>query len=337
MRSQPGIVPEPVSARANDEGIALVTDGHEEIAAGTHGDGHQKSIWAKAQVCGEGGRILRRPFLVSLSGGARQCTIPKYRPKREDEPTSGWVLVGKSFYILGPHGQRFGLLEDCSLEQFKILVNDGGVPPTALEILRQQMREKFPQAHHVRPEAEAVGSKERSFQINEFPVGKISEVVPGGPAAGLILLVAGLLGDPSEANPHPDLVLIDGADAFDPSSFTGPACSKMLWVRCSTAMEMLRAADLLILDGNIPLVLLDATGLTRRELVTIPSSSWWRLNQTVERTGGRLVVMAPFAFVPCATLRLSLSAGLSLSDFDDSRAELFERLRATPERLRHVN
>lgn len=210
------------------------------------------------------------------------------------------------------------------------------MPPSALEILRHQLREKFPQAHAVRSGESTPISTERPFRADEFPTGKISELIPAGPSAGLILLFAGLLGDPPDSSPHPELVLVDGADAFDPESFTGAACSRMLWVRCSSALEMLRAADLLVHDGNIPLVVLDATGLARRELEALPASVWWRLNQTVERNGGRLVVMTPFRLVPCASLRLSLSAGLSLSDFDDSRDELVHRLHATPSRLRHA-
>jgi hypothetical protein len=218
----------------------------------------------------------------------------------------------------------------------KILGYREVVPPSTIEILRQQMREKFPQAHGARPGPALPISRETPFRTDEFPLGKISELIPAGPSAGLILLLAGLLGDPTETSPHPELVLVDGSDSFDPESFSGAACSKMLWVRCSTALEMLRAADLLVHDGNIPLVLLDATALGRRELALLPASGWWRLNQTVERTGGRLVVMAPSPLVPCASLRLSLSAGLSLSDFDESRGELVGRLHATSERLRHA-
>lgn len=162
-----------------------------------------------------------------------------------------------------------------------------------IDELKRQLREKFPEAHPMRPDSTQVASGQKAFRVDEFPVGKISEVVPSGPSCGLILFVAGLLGDSSESSPHPDLVLVDGADSFDPGSFTGPACSKMLWVRCSSALEMLRAADLLVHDGNVPLILLDATGLSRRELAALPASSWWRLSHTVEKTGGRLVVMTP--------------------------------------------
>jgi hypothetical protein len=205
-----------------------------------------------------------------------------------------------------------------------------------VEILRQQLRDKFPQAHALRADPELVVPQGKPFRAEAFPVGAISEVVPAGPVAGLTLLVAGLLGDPAETSPHPELVLVDGADAFDPGSFSGTACSKLLWVRCRSAVEMIKAADLLVHDGNVPFVLLDATGLARRDLSALPASAWWRLKQTVERTGGRLVVMASFPLVPCATLRLSLSAGLSLRDFDSPREELLDRLQVRSEGLRRA-
>ena len=206
----------------------------------------------------------------------------------------------------------------------------------AVEILRQQLRDKFPQAHTLRADAEPVVPQGKPFRAEAFPGGAISEVVPAGPVAGLALLVAGLLGDPEEASPHPELVLVDGADSFDPGSFSGTACSKLLWVRCRSALEMIKAADLLVHDGNVPFVLLDATGLVRRDLSALPASAWWRLKQCVERTGGRLVVMASFPLVPCAALRLSLSAGLSLRDFDRPRDELMDRLQAQSEGLRRA-
>jgi hypothetical protein len=40
---------------------------------------------------------------------------------------------------------------------------------------------------------------------------------------------------------------------------------------------MLKAADLLVHDGNLPFVLLDATGVARRDLNSLPAAAWWRL------------------------------------------------------------
>lgn len=205
----------------------------------------------------------------------------------------------------------------------------------SLNDLRRQLREKFPQAHGVRAGGEHL-SAEKPFQPESFPAGAISEVIPTNSGAGLMLLVAGLLGEPEEENPHPDIVLIDGADGFDPSSFTGTACSRLLWVRCASAPEMLKAADLIVRDGNVPFVLIDASALAHRDLASIPSSSWWRLRHLLERTGGRLVVLSPSPIVPGASLRLSLSAHLSLHDFDAPRQELLARLTATPQSLRHA-
>ncbi|HEX7261479.1 MAG TPA: hypothetical protein VF258_06655 [Luteolibacter sp.] len=201
----------------------------------------------------------------------------------------------------------------------------------AIENLRRQLREKFPAAHVVRAEPSPAIPASKPFTPDAFPAGVISEVVPAGPGAGILLLVAGLLGDPDEAAPHPELVLVDGADAFDPASYPPLACSKLLWVRCSSAQEMIKAADLLVHDGNVPFVLLDATGIARRDLSAIPASSWLRIKQTAGRTGGRVVVLSLSPLVPCASLRLTLSADLSLGDFDVPRPGLLEKLKPVSE------
>src|SRR5687768_9848388 len=102
------------------------------------------------------------------------------------------------------------------------------------EILRQQLREKFPQAHGVRPEPAPFVDQTKPFSRETFPAGGLSEVVCSGQATGIQLLVAGLLGDSRAETSHPEIVLVDGADAFDPASFPGAICSKLLWVRCSS-------------------------------------------------------------------------------------------------------
>lgn len=208
---------------------------------------------------------------------------------------------------------------------------------SAAEILRQQLREKFPQAHGLRAESEISRPPVTDlFSAETFPLGAISEVIPAGPGAGLMLLVAGLLGDPEDVSPHPEIVLVDGADGFDPNSFTGKACSKLLWIRCLSAMSMLKAVDLIVRDGNLPFVLLDTTGLLRRDLAALPGSAWWRLKQSAERNGCRVVVLAHFPLVPCAGLRLSLTAELSLRDFDCPREELLQRLQPLAQGMRKV-
>lgn len=205
-----------------------------------------------------------------------------------------------------------------------------------IETLRRQLREKFPRAHAVRAEAEG-GKPLDPFVLDSFPAGAISEMVCDGRHSGLGLWISGLLGEPEETSSHPGLVLIDGSDAFDPGSFGPNACSRLLWVRCRAAREMLKSADLLARDGNVPFLLLDAAGLSQRELRDCPASAWWRLKQIVEGNGCRLVVMAAFPIVPCAARRLRLLADLTLADFDQSPEELRRSLRVEGERLQQVN
>jgi hypothetical protein len=207
------------------------------------------------------------------------------------------------------------------------------MPPPDLPTLRQQLRQKFPQAHGLRAEPVVSRAAEEPFVAESFPAGAISEVVAAGPGSGLMLLVAGLLGDTEEILPRPEMVLVDGGDVFDPSSFSDEACSKLLWIRCTSAITMLKAVDLIVRDGNVPFVLLDVTGLLERDLAALPASSWWRLKQSAERGSCRLVVLSRFPLVPCAGLRLALSAELSLSDFDRPRGELLRELRPVPQRI----
>lgn len=198
------------------------------------------------------------------------------------------------------------------------------------------MREKFPQAHSLERGLESAAPEGGTlFDAKMFPPGAVSEVVPAGKFSGISLLVAGLLENESleEAGGF-KMVLVDGADGFDPASFSSQACKKILWVRCRCAMEMVKAADLLLHDGNMPFVLLDAMGLDRRDLGKVPASSWWRLRQVAERTGCRLVVMSAKPIVPCATVKLVLGAGLRLEDFDEERGELVGRLEVVGKRTK---
>jgi hypothetical protein len=207
------------------------------------------------------------------------------------------------------------------------------VATPVIEDLRRQLREKFPQAHVAASMiAEETSDSGQAFDPGLFPPGMISEVV----GAGVSLLVAGLLGEPEETAALPDFILVDGGDHFDPASFTPQACSRLVWVRCNTAEQMLKATDLLVRDGNIPFILLDTCGIGSRELRGIPSSAWWRLKLAAATGNCRLVVMSPFAQVPCAGVRLALNAKLGLEDFDVPRRELITRLRVVPERMKRA-
>ncbi len=201
-----------------------------------------------------------------------------------------------------------------------------------IDELRKKLREKFPQAHAVTSRVAEEEEPDQPFDPAFFPAAAISEVV----GSGVGMLVAGLLGEPAESSPLPDFVLVDGGDGFDPGSYTAQACSRLLWVRCRSAEEMIKAADLLVRDGNMPFILLDTCGIGRRELQSLPASVWWRLKLAAETGGCRLVVMSAAPQVPCAGVRLALTARLGLEDFEVPRRELVARLRVGAERGRRA-
>lgn len=207
-----------------------------------------------------------------------------------------------------------------------------------LQELRRQLRDKFPQAHAV-PNLPESGQPtlQKPFQIETFPIGAVSEIICSAQTSVLGLWIAGLLGEPEDAAPLPEFVLVDGGDHFDPASYTDTACSRLLWVRCSHIRDALKATDMLVRDGNVPFVMLDLHSMSLPSLRSISSSIWWRLKQCCETSACRLVVMAPFPLVPCASLRLSLSASLVLDDFTLPRREVLQKITATAGQLRHAH
>ncbi len=52
-QAEPGVVAEPVAAGAHHQGVALVADGREEVAAGAERHGHEERVGVQAQLAGE--------------------------------------------------------------------------------------------------------------------------------------------------------------------------------------------------------------------------------------------------------------------------------------------
>lgn len=171
--------------------------------------------------------------------------------------------------------------------------------------LRELIAERFPERRRraegvlttgFRPVDEACGGG--------LPRGGVTEVVASTPGSGGQWVVRALL--QSARRTHQYLGLIDGADGFDPQSEPPELLPHLLWVRCCQATQALQAADLLVRDGNISLVLLDlrehpASGAGRR-----PMSVWFRLQRAVERSGGVLVVLSSRTQVSGARVRVEL-------------------------------
>lgn len=121
------------------------------------------------------------------------------------------------------------------------------------------------------------------------------------------------------------VALIDGSDGFDPTALTNDLLAGLLWVRCRDAAQALKAADLVLRDGNLPLVILDLHHNPAAQLRKIPGTTWYRLQRIIEPTPTALLVMTPRPMVSSAEARLSLANQFTLESWNETEDELISR------------
>lgn len=110
------------------------------------------------------------------------------------------------------------------------------------------------------------------------------------------------------------LALIDGRDSFDPQPLGNPYLRHLLWVRCHKVLEAIKAADLLLRDGNFPLVILDLVLNAPNEL-KIPQTNWYRLQRLVEQTTTACLVLTRRSMVSSAQLKIVLQNAWTLQTY----------------------
>jgi hypothetical protein len=136
--------------------------------------------------------------------------------------------------------------------------------------------------------------------------------------------VQSLLRQTGETNQF--VALIDGTDSLDLSPLDPEVLARLLWVRCANAAEALKAADILLRDRNLPLVILDLKLNTARELNQISGSVWHRLQRLLEQSSTAFLVVSPRPLVSRAEFRLALNDRFGLEDLERHPAELMENL-----------
>ena len=166
-----------------------------------------------------------------------------------------------------------------------------------------------------------------------IPKASLTEIVSStkaGPGGGLLLY--GLLHAAIKKGER--IVLIDGKGAFRPKCLPQADLNRMLWMRCNEAAEAIKAADLAVRDGNLPLIILLLTLNPLRELRRIPATAWHRLQMLAEKSATTLLVFTPDSQIGCARLRLSVSGSFPLDRLHVCRDELLPSLQVQVERRR---
>jgi hypothetical protein len=116
------------------------------------------------------------------------------------------------------------------------------------------------------------------------------------------------------------VALIDGRDSFDPCALANSILRQLLWVRCTKALEAIKAADLLLRDGNFPLAIVDLILNSQEELRKIPQTTWYRLQRLVESVPTACLVLTRYEMVSSAQLKLVLENSWHLETLEKQNA-----------------
>jgi hypothetical protein len=114
--------------------------------------------------------------------------------------------------------------------------------------------------------------------------------------------------------------LIDGRDSFDPCGLDNFSLRHLLWLRCSKASETIKTADLLLRDGNFPLVIVDLVLNAPKELRKIPQMNWYRLQRLVEMIPTACLVLTRYEMVGSAQLKFILENSWTLETLETQDA-----------------
>src|SRR5437588_9473789 len=162
-----------------------------------------------------------------------------------------------------------------------------------------------------------------------LPKSAITELIAPKASAGSASLIHALLRS-AQRDRH-FVALIDGSDSFDPGSSDNSALRHLLWIRCRKAFDAVKAADLLLRDGNFPLVIVDLVLNTADELRKIPQTSWYRLQRLVEAVPTACLVINRQSLVSSAQLKIILENSWTLETLE--RQNAISRLRFRIQRL----
>jgi hypothetical protein len=195
--------------------------------------------------------------------------------------------------------------------------------------LRRLLADRFPQTFASGTDRLRTGLPTIDSLIGGLPKNAITELSSPNLSAGSALLLHALLQHARRDGFF--VALVDGKDSFDPPT-AGPAVlPNLLWVRCRHASQAIQAADLLLRDGNFPLVILDLVLNANDELRKIPQTHWYRLQRLVEAAPTAFLVLTRRSMISSAQLKLFLDNAWHLSDL--AQPDLTTRLKIQIERL----
>ncbi len=142
--------------------------------------------------------------------------------------------------------------------------------------------------------------------LEGLPRGAITELY-GPSGCGKTSFLHTLLASATKAGEY--CAYVDATGSFDPFSAwaAGTDFPHLLWVRCSEAMQAMKAADLLVQSGGWGMVVLDIADVPARTIRSLPDSYWYRFRRAVENTSSVFLVVEREPHVKnCAAMALEV-------------------------------
>jgi hypothetical protein len=151
-----------------------------------------------------------------------------------------------------------------------------------------------------------------------FPRGGITQLITPNISSGGMLVLHEIIQSLHKASRH--AVLVDGKDCFDPPTHQ----PFLLWIRCTNALQALKATDLILRDGNLPVAILDLKLNPEIELRKIPGTTWYRFQRILEENKNSLFIMTRHPIAHNSTYNMIMTNQIKVDDLSSLSLHLIQ-------------
>jgi hypothetical protein len=189
------------------------------------------------------------------------------------------------------------------------------MPRSKIIELRQVLAQRFPQ--EIPPPSSLLAT---GIECLDRPLdgglrrGSITQLVAPLPSCGSASLLHDLIESMQASSQF--VALIDGKNSFEPL-YSASVTNLLLWIRCENVTQAIRAADLIIRDGNIVLSILDLKQNEAHELRKVPATAWYRLQRITAEIGTTLLLITSYYISGSSYAALQINNPLRITDFTE--------------------
>ena len=192
------------------------------------------------------------------------------------------------------------------------------VSPKIIE-LRKILAERYPKPTGVHSLCTPTGWPPLDSLLGGgLPKGAITQLLIPNISSGGAIVLHEIIEAMQDASQY--VALIDGQDCFEPFA-DHPL---LLWIRCHNAAQALKATDLILRDGNLPLTILDFKQNPERELRKIPGPTWYRFQRISEENRTSLLIITRHPIASSAYITISMTRQLCINDLSSQRRDIVQ-------------